>query len=272
MISAIYSLVYLLLALIPVIIYLCVVYVTVPYRTITISQLGRYFLYGFFSVATVLGFQIFFPWWNSMFMDDTVFGLLWKSFLQIALLEEIAKYISFKISETANLIGDVDIHHEQANDNPISTMVYCGVAALGLAFLENVKYAMDYGLDILWIRSSLSMMLHFICGLIMGYWISLGKMDKKDIGKHSIFDYLVLIYPNFKRTTYLVIGILCATFIHGLFDYSIFLLGQYSIISCLIELMVAALIAYICFNDLYSKMPNKRPIKDKVSNSNFLNS
>jgi RsiW-degrading membrane proteinase PrsW (M82 family) len=247
------SIFYASLAIIPVIIYLFIVYLTVPYKTLNIRMMLHYFIFGFFSVGMVIGFSYLFPSWYKVKFDNFLVALLYAAFIQVALIEEISKFISFKITEKVR-----SIERNIIMDQPISPMIYCGITALGFAFIENVKYAMDYGATILIVRSALSMILHFICGLIMGYWIALSRIEKKDVGKHSIFDYLVIKYNKFKIKIYTFIGIMCAVFIHGLFDFSIDLLGPYAMAYSLLLLMLISFIAYVCFYDIYNKMPNKR--------------
>ena len=223
------SIFYASLAIIPVIIYLFIVYLTVPYKTLNIRMMLHYFIFGFFSVGMVIGFSYLFPSWYKVKFDNFLVALLYAAFIQVALIEEISKFISFKITEKVR-----SIERNIIIDQPISPMIYCGITALGFAFIENVKYAMDYGATILIVRSALSMILHFICGL----------------------------YNKFKIRIYTFIGIMCAVFIHGLFDFSIDLLGPYAMAFSLLLLMLISFIAYVCFYDIYNKMPNKR-IKNK---------
>lgn len=240
-----YSLIYLALAIIPAIIYMMIVYITVPTKTINVKDIIRYFVYGFISVAIVLSVGKLFPWIYFK-IGDPFYDLLILNFIQIGLIEESSKFMSYKL---ANRI--------KVEVNPIAIMIYCGVAALGFSFIENVKYASIYGIQVLPIRC-MTMILHFTCGLIMGYWIALGSLTKKNMGKHSIFDYWMIKYPHRKKVIFSIIGISCATVIHGIFDYIAMSLGAFSLPIEMVLLVSVCMIAYVCFTDLFNKISKKR--------------
>ncbi len=209
------SLLYILLAFLPVVFYILVIWSTTPLRSISLKKSFTYFGIGMISVGMLFTIHRVFPGiTNPMGFDDMSFFIL--SFIQIALLEELVKWGSFNL-------GNRVVNKER--DLPISTMIYCGISALGFAFIENITYAIMYGGEVLLIRSTLCMVLHFLCGLIMGYWISKGRIPSK-LENRSLLELIFIKKPKLKIISYTILGVVCATIIHGLFDYNLFTQGH----------------------------------------------
>jgi RsiW-degrading membrane proteinase PrsW (M82 family) len=145
--------------------------------------------------------------------NDFFSPLFILTFFQVALLEETCKFLSFNISE--KIRGE-----RQKKDIPVATMFYCGISALGFAFLENIGYAHKFGGSVILLRSLSAMIVHFLCGMIMGYWVSLSRIPSK-LDNRSFVEVLFIKKPKVKKWTYSIIGIICASIFHGMFDYNI---------------------------------------------------
>jgi RsiW-degrading membrane proteinase PrsW (M82 family) len=209
--------------ILPSFLYLAFAYITTPYKSWKFKRAINYMFLGSLSVLIVLQFLSFVPIWNIgySFFTNVTSQLLYLSFVQIGLLEESSKFLIFYISR--NFILKKENH-----DHPLSIMMYMGAISLGFAYLENIKYVFDYGSEVILPRAVSSVLLHMICGLIMGYWLSLYHYKFKiktnptdDISGTSIFDVIVSKNVKIRRFIYVIVGILSATFIHGLYDYNL---------------------------------------------------
>ncbi len=208
------SLLYMILAFLPVLFYIFLIWATTPWRSINLRSSFTYLVTGFISVGIILTYFRLFPNCQDMlFPNDIPLSIFLLYFIQVALVEELCKFSAFIIAESIR-------EKEKIYDSPIGIMIYCGISALGFAFIENVNYAQMYGGQVLITRSFLSMLVHFICGLIMGYWISSSSIPTK-VENRSLFEIVLQARPKLKKIIYYCMGIISATVYHGFFDYSL---------------------------------------------------
>jgi len=208
------SLFYLLAAFIPVFAYICIIWATTPWKSINLKTAFQYLFTGLISIGIILTYFKLFPGCqDAIETSDLSISLIIFCFIQVALIEELCKLSAFSICER---VRKDEVHY----DSPIGTMFYSGISALGFAFLENVNYALTYGGDVLFIRSVVSMLVHFLCGLIVGYWIAASRLPAK-AANISLFEHIVYHRPVLKKVIYYIIGISCAVTLHGLYDYNI---------------------------------------------------
>ena len=238
------SILYLILAILPVLIYIGIIWATLPVGSITIRNSYLHFISGLVSVGLVLTYLRIFPNAHENISFNINVSLFVLAFLQIAVIEEITKFVSFKMGEM--LRGDENIIY----DIPVSTMFYSGISALGFSFIENVTYAIQYGGEILIPRSFISMLLHFLCGLIMGYWVALSRIPTK-VKNKSPFELVIMNRPIIKKVTYLLLGIFSAVFVHGLFDYNLMTKGH--ITSNYLIILSGVIASYLAAKDLNEK-------------------
>ena len=240
------SILYLLLSLLPVFAYISIIWATTPIGSIDFRKSVQYFLTGIISIGMLLTFLRLFPNWQTpVSLTDLPLSLMVLAFIQVALMEELCKFTAFKINE--NIRGEDDIKY----DSPIGTMFYCGISALGFSFIENVEYALQYGGQVLFARSFISMMVHFLCGLIMGYWISASRIPSK-LENRSLMEIIFIRKPILKKISYSIIGISCAVILHGLFDYNLFTEGH--IVSNYLILLGGVVAAYLASKDLNERV------------------
>jgi len=145
---------------------------------------------------------------NSLLEESVTNSLLYNlinCFLIIALSEEIFKYLVVKLK----------VVNSPHLDEPVDVMIYMVVAALGFAAVENILYLftpmgqmpIDQALtrtlvaDI--IRFIGATFLHTLCSAVIGYSFAISFCQAKI--KH----------------TPIVLGIIFATLLHGLYDFSI---------------------------------------------------
>lgn len=212
----------LIFSILPALIYGYIIFIHAPTKTIKINKLIVYTLIGFLSITFLRLFQFAFPSFQEpLFREiigmlftingyefvfiDTIMTVFFFAFVQVALVEELCKWLSFK---AGNIIRGRSI----LRDHPYAIMFYLTMAAAGFASIENISYASNaikgvYGadttvVDVLLIRSMSTVIVHMVCGLIMGYFISIATKLK---GWH--------------RLKFWSFGILFATIFHGIYDF-----------------------------------------------------
>jgi len=226
----------LLVAIIPAITYSIIIYLSSYYKSIDPKIAFSYASIGGISTTMVLISHFVFPNWTSYILSDNIIAsLAFKMFVQVALLEEICKYLTFKMVESAR--HGIVVKH----DKPIATMFYICMISVGFAFVENiwyVKFLSDTTLskDILISRSVSAVVVHMVCGLVMGYFITLGRLDTK-LRSYSTLNILFKKNNNLKRIAYTTTGIIAASAVHGIYDFTISIGSNYHVIVTLALLL-----------------------------------
>lgn len=247
------SLYYSLLSLIPVIFYIILIYLTTP-STLKIGNVVRHFIGGIMGIGVLLSiFRIFPGIQENICLDFTLFGqdidsIIIFSFIQIGLLEETCKFLGYKI------IG--------VKSSPIDTMIYCGITALGFSFIENITYLLSSDIDILFARSTMAMLLHLTCGLLMGYFIAISKMNISE--PTTPLNRIMIKYPKFRIFLFTIVGISTATIVHGFYDLVNFV-GDTSaqpLINMIIIITFGFILNLLLSKDLIKKMKNETLKKD----------
>ena len=137
-------------------------------------------------------------------------------FLVIAFTEELLKYIVIRVK----------VVNSRHLDEPLDIMLYMVIAALGFAAVENILYLLvpagQMPLDQLIIRTLAinfirfvgAIFLHTLCSAVVGYALAISFCEEKN------------------RIISVFVGMLTATLLHGLYDFSIITLnGAYMKIS-----------------------------------------
>lgn len=144
------------------------------------------------------------------------------------------KYIKFLISygeigfieETIKYIILVIIIYRNKNYNyEYDGIVYATAISLGFAFVEGIKYGMMNNLFITLVRSILTIPMHAVYGILMGYYLS---KSKKNIQSRSFY--------------YMYMALLVPIFIHGTSDYLLSTLNQKNLLIYIIYAMIIYII------------------------------
>lgn len=214
-----------LMCIIPVVFYSIAIFINSPSFSIRFKSSFTYLYTGLLSVTLLQFLHFLFPHVDDSFFtkyignfslqDDkfiiyqpTLATLLAYTFVQVAFMEEISKWIAFKC---ANYMRG---SRRKNLDHPYAIMFYSSLISAAFAIAENIQYAQramrgEFGElataeNVLTIRAISSVILHMACGLFMGYYIALAK------GSTPI-----------KKILYNIIGICAATFMHGIYDFAI---------------------------------------------------
>ena len=201
-------------AMFPVFLYSFLIFILVPKGFLSGRRARRYLTAGFLGPILVYAFSYVFPHWRvpiSPFMDFST--LSYNAFIQVAVIEEICKFITFAwvFSQRRNA----------GFDNPISVIYYSMMASAGFALIENISYLMDFGDSVLFIRAISAILMHMISGVIMGYFIQKAYIYKTVLfEKNSFYERFKLMFHKIKFVVY---GIAAAVLFHGAYDLTIML-------------------------------------------------
>jgi len=216
------NLILFLMCIVPIVFYSIVIFANSPTFSIRFKASLNYLFIGLLSITLLQFIHFIFPHLHDTFfkinlgdftLKDKYFevyqktfnSLLLYAFVQVALMEEISKWMAFKC------VDFMRGKRRKNLDHPYAIMFYSALVSAAFAIAENIQYAQrtmagEFGdnvtpENVLIIRAVTSVIIHMTCGLIMGYYIALGK------GISVI-----------RKILYNIIGIAAATFMHGVYD------------------------------------------------------
>lgn len=242
------------LAGLPVLLYSLLVYWILPKKYISKRRARTYFVAGLLSPTLVHFTHFIFPNWGGPVGCDIINILVFQAFVQVALLEESTKYITYFW---------VSLHRRNEKfDLPIATIYYSIMSASGFAIVENIYYLMNYGDKVLFIRGITAIVLHMICGLFMGYFIAKSKSvdslwnQVKNQYQDTIKKYLLI-----KKWFYIFVAIITASFLHGVYDLNLFF--PFNLYSDFMVVVILAFALFIGFLMLSGATKESREIREK---------
>lgn len=124
-----------------------------------------------------------------------------QAFLVIAVTEELVKF---------SVVRGVVYKHPEF-DEPSDGITYAVAASLGFAAVENVLYVLGQksvaqGISVALVRAVLSVPMHCLTGVVMGYFIGLARFSDSKRREHRL----------------LLLAVVAAVLLHGAFDAMIF--------------------------------------------------
>lgn len=170
----------------------------------------RIFFYGLLVALPVAFIEIgIINFLKELSLSSFLLALL-STFLGVALIEEFFKYL---------VVKEKVLNHPEF-DEPIDVVLYMIIAALGFAAAENILILFAHnppfcfgqiiiynplmgGLIITVLRFLGATFLHTLCSGIVGYFLAIGIFETK------------------KRNFFLVLGLITATLLHGLYNFAI---------------------------------------------------
>jgi len=255
----------LLLSFLPALIYILIIFFTVPYKKISLGTSLMYLFVGFLSVGFLRYFWLAVPEWKDIGLTlsgdnpDPFTYYHNYYFIQVGFAEELAKLAVFLV------IDKYRRSTMEVKDHPLATMFYVAMVSLGFAVIENVQYGMyspNPETTLYW-RSFTAVVAHMVFGLFMGYWIALGRLGAR-LYDRSLFDLLVNKKKRIRNTFYTLIGLLAATGLHGLYDLHIQFNKADGITVTYLLLGMSLLGAYWCFRNLNQAYNKKVKKKEEV--------
>lgn len=265
----------LILAILPIILYSYLVYVLVPKYFVSIKRSRRYLITGFLSPMLIYLFYFLFPNWGEPQSSVLEVALFIFAFLQVGILEESAKYLTFWWVRKERTSENYDL--------PIATMFYSIMSAVGFSITENIFYlikeqrriaelqklipfnldASQHLMTVAETRSITAVVLHMICGVIMGYFLSKAhsvKYKEPASEKNKIKNWILVLS-----------GIFFAGLYHGLYDYNLFLEdNNYKIFFSATILVFGLIIGRFIINELIRESISRRErLKNNYNLKNY---
>ncbi|HMQ46197.1 MAG TPA: PrsW family glutamic-type intramembrane protease [Saprospiraceae bacterium] len=110
-------------------------------------------------------------WASQSGWDETAYvgTALLASFIVVALTEEALKYLALRIYPT----------QQSFFNEPMDGIVYAVMLGMGFATVENIIYAVRYGIETTVLRNLTAVPAHAAFAIIMGYFIGLAKFSKE---------------------------------------------------------------------------------------------
>ena len=212
-----------LLCILPILFYSLIISIYSPQQSIKPKTSFNYLYSGLLSITILQFISFVFPHLHDNFFQETVKNfkikdetfsiirptlntLLLFTFVQIALMEELSKWLALKC------VDIVRGKRKKNLDHPYAIIFYSCLVSAGFAIVENIQYASsalqgalghETPEKVLIIRAMSSVIVHMTCGIFMGYYIALSKGSKPA-----------------KKILYNSIGIFIATFMHGIYDFN----------------------------------------------------
>ena len=181
-----------------------------PFPLFVCFWLGALATLGVVELETWAAFS---PWLQGGGILHTFFS----SFIVVALTEELIKYLCLVVYP----------YRSRFFNEPMDGIVYAVMVGMGFATLENIMYALQYGLETIVLRAFTAVPAHAAFAVIMGYYFGKAKFeaDKR------------------LRRKRLLMALIAPLLIHGIYD---FLILQ-EIYEGLIALALVVLVASIVF-------------------------
>ena len=168
-----------------------------------------------------------------------------------AAIEEFAKMAIFLL-----FIYD-NIHYDDIYDS----VVYMALIALSFAGFENIMYAFSEStvtdsIGLALMRDFTTIPLHVICGIIIGYFLSLSNFSKK----------------KSRKIINIIFAIVIPTIVHGTFNFTMTLLGNLDIdASSFLQLFLSQTLPILVFMIILFYLAIKFSRKTVVLNDAFIN-
>jgi RsiW-degrading membrane proteinase PrsW (M82 family) len=235
------------LAILPVFVYSFLIYTAVPSRLISLRRSRKYIVAGFISPMIVVAFHYMFPNFGEMSPFPTVADFALSAFIQVALIEEAAKYLTFEWTSSQRRSASFDL--------PVATMFYAMLSSAGFALMENVQYLMGLGQQVLAPRAITAVALHMMCGVIMGYFLakSISIKIPHENPINPIQD-LENDMTRFKKFMMKMVGVGCAALMHGFYDLNLFLpFNVYDKVGTMFTLLAGIAICSLMFKELIAE-------------------
>lgn len=218
-------------ALFPIAVYVYMLYFLIPDRFVSMHRSRRYLVSGLMSPFLIFLFYFIMPWWDGPVGGSGVIKYLFYGIIQIGLLEEFSKFCVYQWVTSERISARHDL--------PVATVFYCLMTSLGFALTENLSYIISlYEVNsnnpmltsnelknsmvtLAASRSLTAVVMHMVCGILMGYFISKSHNDRIMI-KIAGLSYVSkdLKMPGF---THLSLGIGSASLYHGIYDVNLML-------------------------------------------------
>ena len=187
------------------------------------------FGFGVLAFGISLGIGLLLAEISNIQEDDLVQQLI-RAFIFVGLVEEGSKFLFLRGV----------MYRDKNFDEPFDGIVYAVMIGMGFASAENVLYVINGDAGTAIIRMFTAVPAHAVFAVIMGFFI----------GEAKVFPTSAALYAG--------MGLFLATFIHGVYDYFLFISFIPGLwIQALISLVIAVVLTHFAMKRHQSESPFK---------------
>ncbi len=195
---------------------------------------------GILSVIPLIIIEITFQSLGSFIPHKPFLYAFFNAFIVAALCEETFKFLIVKIF----------VYNRKEFDEEVDGIIYCVIAGLGFACMENILYVLNNGIIVAVIRAFTAIPLHALAAGIMGYYIGKAKFTESKTTERIL----------------LMKGLFLAVLIHGIYDFILmaapeidYYYGPVTAAACLIGLFpFLGIIFFILKSAIITALKNDR--------------
>lgn len=181
------------IAIVPTIIIIIFILKFDRYQKEPVSLLAKLFVVGMISVIPVAILESLVT--RITGEAKSVEGIILYAFFGVALIEEGVKFFGAKLFA----------YKSKSYDELYDGIIYCVMVSLGFATIENILYVIQYGTQTALLRAITAVPAHAVFGVLMGYFLSLGKFMDRSRGyyrfcsiaapviAHGIYDAILFL-------------------------------------------------------------------------------
>ena len=182
-------------AITPVIIIIIYIYVKDKYEKESKRILGFSFLLGaILSIVITTILYLFFDLFLPLTDKYSVWQQFVKAFFVVALIEEFSKYIMVRYYAQP----------KKGFNEPFDGIIYAVMVSMGFAFVENIFYVFEGGIEVALLRAFTAIPAHATFAVIMGYFMGKAKFSNQ-------------------RLKWNLVGLTLAVIAHGTYDFFLFI-------------------------------------------------
>lgn len=224
-----------LLALAPTVALAIFFYTRDRYRKEPFGKLAKTFLLGALALVpaavTSICLETLTGWRSST--ANLLHGFLGALFI-VGFVEEGAKFLVVRFYA----------YYQREFDEPYDGIMYAVMVSLGFATVENILYVLTQGVATGVMRGLLAVPVHAFDGVLMGYFIGLGKFQGSPA----------------RANWYSGLGFGLAVLAHAVYDFIIFSLDKAPFL--IVSLLVFAVLAWVIFFKATRHLAEQSPHKD----------
>ncbi len=215
----------------PVFLLLFYFYIRDKYEEEPLQRIFVTFIVGMIASIPILVFEIITAY--VIDIEGQGIGKIFKeSFIVAGFVEELFKFI----------VVITTIYFSRHFNEPYDGIIYTVSASLGFATVENVMYVLTLGTLAGIFRAFTALPAHAFFGVIMGFFVGLSKFTRTII----------------KKIFLMLIGILIAVFLHGLYNFLLFTGTPIMMVMTFVLLIMMGSISYLFTIIARKKSPFKK--------------
>ena len=182
------------LALLPSLIIAFLLYISDKKEREPIIELIKAFFLGIISIIITLGISFIFDVTKIEVDNLDMIGLAIYSFIDVALIEELSKW----------LMAHIFVRNNSNYNYMYDGIIYFSYVSLGFATIENILYIASTGLTAALVRAVTTVPSHVFFAMTAGYYYTLATKEKNN---------------KALRSRYFILSIVMPVLLHGFFDF-----------------------------------------------------